>query len=55
MLLKQAEAWMKLEFSAIALFPVTPKEIAQCQRGVKRLGPGAACGMQVKENFPCLV
>ena len=56
LLLKQAEAWMKLGLPAIALFPVTPKEkkSLNAKEAYNAKGLAQRAVRELKKNFPGL-
>ena len=56
LLLKQAEAWMKLGLPAIALFPVTPKEkkSLNAKEAYNTKGLAQRAVRELKKNFPGL-
>jgi porphobilinogen synthase len=56
LLLKQAEAWMKLGLPAIALFPVTPKEkkSLNAREAYNAKGLAQRAVRELKKNFPGL-
>ena len=56
LLLKQAEAWMKLGLPAIALFPVTPKEkkSLNAKEAYNARGLAQRAVRELKKNFPGL-
>jgi len=54
LLLKQAEAWLKLGLPAIALFPVTPKEkkSLDAREAFNAKGLAQRAARELKKNFP---